>query len=394
MNWPDIERRIEAGEDEQTEFKRGLEDLKPVGRAVCAFANTAGGTVILGVSDSQKIVGVAEDAERVLERLSAFLQSGCSSPVAARVEHHQHPLGWVLWIEVPSQRGFEPLRLDGKVWIRRHRATVEPEPKELQELYNVFGYVLTEAQTIQAGTASHIDLRMFREFLEKQGLETEGEPQPPVEGDLRNRGLLRELGGSPHATLYGSMCYGKEPQIYPQTRSFFIQCAAYQGADQASTVLQVADAAGRLDEQVRRALGWFAGLGRYESYQDLVRKDTPLLPAAALREALVNAVVHRDYAKTGAKIMFEVFERHVDVTSPGGLPYHMNVESVQAGGNPRSRNESMVFFMQVMGFMERRGRGWPVMRKAMREFNGTEPEMMQAPGSDYVRVRFRLAAGD
>ena len=65
MEWLDVLDRIGTGESERAEFKRGLGDLSAVGRAVCAFANTEGGVVILGVADSQQIVGVREDAERV-----------------------------------------------------------------------------------------------------------------------------------------------------------------------------------------------------------------------------------------------------------------------------------------------------------------------------------------
>ena len=108
----------------------------------------------------------------------------------------------------------------------------------------------------------------------------------------------------------------------------------------------------------------------------------------ALREALVNAVAHRDYAITGSKILLEVFSGRVDVTSPGGLPNHVSVESVRAGAHPRSRNELLANYMMVKGFMEQRGRGWPVMRRAMREFNGTEPDIVAEP--THVRVTFRL----
>ena len=115
-----------------------------------------------------------------------------------------------------------------------------------------------------------------------------------------------------------------------------------------------ADAAGRLDEQVQRAIGWFAGLGRFESYRGLIREDRPLLPRAAIREALVNAVVHRDHAVTGLKALFKVFSRRVHVTSPGTLPNHTRVDGVLTGAHPRSRNESLATFMLSMGFMERR----------------------------------------
>ena len=398
MEWIDVLGRIAAGESQTTEFKRGLGDLSAVGKAICAFANTEGGVVILGVDDSRTgartIVGVRESAERVQERLTGFLQTGCSAPVSAHGGRHEDPSGWVHWIEVPRQRGFEPLRYDGRVWVRRERSSVESSPVELQELYNAFGYILTEERSIQAGAPAHIDLQRFRSYLHALGLDTEEEPQPDDEDDLRNRGVLTEIGGALHPTLYGILAFGKEPQRYPQTRSFRVECVAYEGDDRASRVLQVADAAGCLDEQVQRAAGWFAGLGRFESYRGLIREDRPLLPPPAIREALVNAVVHRDYAITGSKVLFEVFSRRVDVTSPGALPNHTRVESVRAGAHPRSRNESLANFMLAMGFMEQRGRGWPLMRRIMREFNGVEPELVHDERSRFVRVGFCLDSPD
>ena len=390
MEWLDILKRIELGESGYTEFKRGLGDLSAVGRAICAFANTEGGVIILGVDPSQEIVGVKEESEKVQERLTAFLQSGCSAPVSARSGRHEDPKGWVHWVEVPHQRGFEPLRYDGRVWVRRERSSVEPSPSELQELYNAFGYIMTEERPIQAATPEHIDRQSFREYLQELGIDTESPPQPKDEDDLRNRGVLAELGEALHATLYGVLAFGSEPQRYPQTRSFHVDCVAYEGEDRASRTLQVAQAKGRLDEQVERAIGWFKGLGRFESYRGLIREDRWLLPEAAIREALVNAVVHRDYAVTGSNVLLEVYERHLDVTSPGTLPNQMTVESVRAGGHPRSRNESMANYMLVKGFMEKRGRGWPLMRMAMLEFNETEPEIVQDRSGGYVRVTFHL----
>lgn len=393
MEWPDILDRIEAGEGRHTEFKRGPGDLKDIGKAICAFANTEGGVIILGVDDAGTLVGVREDAETVQERLTGFLHSGCSTPVSARIWRHEGPGGWVHWIEVPRQRGYEPLRYAGRVWVRRERSSVEPSPTELQELYNAFGYILTEERAIQAASPADIDLQAFRSYLRALGLETDAEPQPTTEDDLRNRGVVTGLGGVLHPTLYGVMAFGKEPQRHPQTASFWIECAAYAGSDRASDVVLVGEGKGRLDEQVRRAVGWVRSLGRLEAYRGLVRTDTPLIPEKALREALVNAVAHRDYAITGSKILLEIFSNRVDVTSPGTLPNHMTVESVRSGGHPRSRNELMANYMLVMGVMEQRGRGWPVMRRAMKEFNGTDAELAQDEGGKFVRVTLRLDPG-
>ena len=394
MEWLDILKRIESGEGRQTEFKRGLGDLSAVGKAICAFANSEGGVIVLGIDNSRDIVGVREDAERVKERLTSFLQTGCSTPVSARIGSHEDPGGWVHWLEVPSQRGFEPMRYDGRVWVRRERSSVEPSPTELQELYNAFGYILTEERAIQDATIAHIDLDAFVSYLDRLGFDTEEEPQPASEDDLRNRSVLVDLGGEPRATLYGVMAFGRHSQRYPQTRNFRIECVAYAGDDRASEVLQVAEGSGRLDEQVERAIGWFLGLGRFESYGNLVREDRYLLPRAAIREALVNAVTHRDYAITGSMAFLEVFAGRVDVTSPGSLPNHMTVEQVRAGANPRARNDSMGHFMAAMGFMEKRGRGWLIMRREMQAFNGTEPELVQDERNRFVRVTFHLDSGE
>ena len=390
MEWLDVLRRIEAGEDRHTEFKRGLGDLSAVGKAICAFSNTEGGVIVLGVADTREIVGVKEGAEAVEERLTAFLHTGCSSPISARTGRHQDPQGRVHWVEVARQRGFEPMRYDGRVWIRRERSSVEPSPTELQELYNTFGYILTEERAIQDASVEHIDVAAFHRYLRRLGFETDEEPQPDTEDDLRNRSVLVEIGGEARATLYGILAFGRTPQRYPQTRNFRVECVAYTGDDRASEVLQVAEGTGRLDEQVERAIGWFLGLGRFESYRNLVREDRHLLPKAAIREALVNAVIHRDYAITGSTTFIEVFSNRVDVTSPGALPNHMTVAQVRAGANPRARNDSMGHFMAGMGFMERRGRGWLIMRQAMRGFNDTEPELLQDERNQFVRVTFRL----
>ena len=125
-----------------------------------------------------------------------------------------------------------------------------------------------------------LDMQAFGEYLRRLGLDIESDPQPREEDDLRNRGVAAPLGGALHPTVYGALAFGKIPQSYPQTRDFRVECVAYHGPDRASDVLQVADASGRLDEQVDRAVGWFAGLGRFESYDDgLIREDRYLLAA-------------------------------------------------------------------------------------------------------------------
>ena len=265
-----------------------------------------------------------------------------------------------------------------------------PSPTESQELCNTHGHILTEEHAIQDATPAHIDLDAFRSYLRRLDCDTANDPQPDSKDNLRNRGVVVESGGELRATLFGTLAFGIDPLRYPQTRNFRIKCVVYAGDDRAADILQVASTAGRIDEQVERAMGWFLGLGRSESYRGLIREDRYLLPRAVVREVLVNAAVHRDYAITGSKTLLEVFDRRVEVTSPGALPSQMTVEGIRAGAHPRLRNESIAHFMSAKGYMEQRGRGWPFMRGEMRAFNGTEPELMQDECSGFVRVTFHL----
>lgn len=103
----------------------------------------------------------------------------------------------------------------------------------------------------------------------------------------------------------------------------------------------------------------------------------------------MNAVVHREYAKHGKQILLEVFSDRIEVASPGALPDDMTVADAIGGGAPRPRNVRIAKAMVVRCRMGLWGRGWPRMRQEMREFNGTEPELINEVRNHYVRVRFR-----
>ncbi len=392
MEWPDVQRRIAGGEDARTEFKHRLGDLRRVGRTVCAFANGDGGLVVIGVDDAGAVVGDEENPETVQERLLSFLQTGCGKARdrGVRQARVRGRVGALDRRAPPSARIRAVLLrrrvLDQTRW--EHGGAVS---SELEELLNAFGLVLTERQIIPSATVDDIDFGAVRAFMRAQGLDPDEAPQRAREDDLRNGSIVDELDGVARPTLYGLMVFmvfGRDPQAYAHTLSLFVECTAYGGTDQSGEVLSAGEGKGRLQDQVQRAMGWFRSLGRRETYEGIRRIDVPPAPEAALREALVNAVIHRDYAITGSQVLLEVFDDRIVVTSPGALPNHMTVDQARKGGAPRSRNEMMANAMVVGGLMERRGRGWLTMRHAMRRFNGTEPELVSDERNRFVRVTF------
>lgn len=388
MEWIEVLQRIQAGEDERTELGR-FRSFKEKDwlEAACAFANTEGGLIVLGVTDDGVIDGVPLDPEEVQERLTNGLQNGVSGPIQARVKRHLDPRGWVHWIEVARMRGPQLLRIKGRVLVRRHRSNADPTESELMELYNTFGLVFTEERLIPGTGVSDIELEVFRTYMAARGINLEAPASLPIEDELlRAEVLSANVDGNLEATLYGILCFGRSPQAHHVTRGMFVQLSAYAGVDRGADVLSVAEARGRLDEQVQRAEEWVRSLGRSERYEGMLREDRWVVPQRALREALVNAVAHRDYAILGSRVMVDVFDDRVEVTSPGSLPNHKTPESVVAGGPPRSRNESIADFLLVQRMMEQRGTGFPRIRSAMRSFNGTEPTLETNKEERWVRV--------
>ena len=393
MEWPEVQQRIQQGEDEHTELKLWAGFPKRVGEAICALANSDGGLLALGVGDDGEIVGVNEDPDEVQEKLTSFLQTGLrglSSPVPARLGRHALDSTWVHWVEVRRYRGPEPLRFGSRFYVRRGRASVDPSPAELQELFNLFGLVLTEEQIVPGTKPDDLVDEIFDAYLRRLGLNVDDEPRIDRIDDLRNRGVVALDDGTPRLTLYGLLCFGRDPQGFQATRSAWVQLVAYAGDDRASEVILSGEAKGRVDEQVERTLGWSKALGIREEYGPIERTDHFVVPLRALREAVVNAVVHRDYAVLGSKILVEVFRDRVDVTSPGTLPNHMSVESALAGGHPRTRNELIANYMTVRGLMEVRGRGLPIIAREMQEWNGTRPRLVSSSEGGYVRLTLWL----
>jgi ATP-dependent DNA helicase RecG len=388
MEWIEVLQRVQAGEDERTELGRlrafSEEDWLA---AVCAFANTEGGLVVLGIANDGSIDGVPMDAEEVQERLTNGLQTGLSAPVQGRIGRHRDPLGWVHWVEVARMRGAEPLRHRGTVLVRRGRSSVEPGSSELQELYNTFGLVFTEERVIPGTGPGDVDPDTFRQFMARKGVDIDAAPSLPFETDLLNREVLdRDMDDALRVTLFGLMCFGKDPQGHGPTRNFWVDLVAYAGTDRADPVLLSGEGRGRLDEQVERAEAWLRSLGRSERYVGMRRADEWIVPLRAFRECVVNAVAHRDYTILGSKVLVEVFDDRVVVTSPGALPNHKRTASVLAGGTPRSRNESMANYLFDRGLMEQRGSGYPRIARAMANFNGTAPVLENEREERWVRV--------
>lgn len=254
---------------------------------------------------------------------------------------------------------------------------------------NQFGSVVAEQQFVRRATLDDLDEGLFRGYLRKQGFGLRRVRQPDIVPEYRNFGVVADREDGPAPTLFGILAFGREPQRFPRNYSFLVRNTAYKGTGRGLGVLLAGEGKGRLDEQVDRTLHWARSFGWREIPGVPVRTDLPVLPIAALREAVVNAVVHRDYA-IPSPVLVDVFPDRVEITNPGTLPPGLTPAMLCRGGITRTRNEAMAHYAASVRLMEQRGMGWPTIADAMHEFNGTEPRIEEDRETAWVSVTLDL----
>ncbi len=164
-----------------------------------------------------------------------------------------------------------------------------------------------------------------------------------------------------------------------------VTCAIYKGLDKV-TVLDRKDFNRDIVESIDEAVLYLKQhlKVRYVFDGSPARREIPEIPYEALREAVINAVVHRDYFEKGANVMIEIFDDRVDITSPGGLPKGLNVEDF--GKVSLLRNPNIANLMQRIDYIEKMGTGVMRMQKLLAEA-GLEPLKYEFSG--FVRAVFQ-----
>ena len=170
---------------------------------------------------------------------------------------------------------------------------------------------------------------------------------------LLARGCLAQEGGPLVPTQAGILLFGRRPQSF--VRQAEIILVRYAGPTMGDQFVRH-DATGTLADQIRQAESFIlANMRRGMRLQGLNREETNEYPLPVVREAIVNAVAHRDYSIRGDGIRVLMFSDHMEVYSPGRLPGHITLENLL---NERfSRNETIVQLLSDLGFVERLGYG-------------------------------------
>jgi ATP-dependent DNA helicase RecG len=318
MKAQDFHRIIEAGESAKLEFKSAVSSPKVVARVVSAFLNAKGGQLIIGIGKDGQLLGV-KDAKTLADRLSRQLAEFITPPALWHVEVLPIENKEFVVVEV-AEGPDKPYVSNGTILIRRGECDVPANRDEITRLISDRSITGNrwERQVIMGADLEDLDLRLVTDSARtasESGRWT-GNVTDPGEF-LADHGLLE----SGRITNGAVVLFGKSPtRFLPQARVRVVEMPGGKTGDEYdfdqmfdSCILRLVD---EIEPIITARIGGVSSRFVDDSWE---RKDRILYPPKAIREAILNAIIHRDYRMCGS-ILISILPSELRVTNPGGLP--------------------------------------------------------------------------
>ena len=375
---------LTAGESDHLEFIRRLDRESHVEEAACAFLNSDGGRIVVGIGDQGELIGIEradEEATSLQRRLAKAISP--SLPLSVTVEGVTgHDL---LLIEVP--RGVEkPYVCQGRILVREGTQVRAATARDLSSLIEkgARGEERWEHLPALGLDLEGIDLALVEETARRIH-QTRGYPLVAS----KPREILNRLGliHSGQLTNAAAVLFAKNPAaMLPQTRARAARFRDTAGSELADSKVFEGNLFVLL-EQLDSFLKVHLPVASQLRAGKLVREDRPVYPWAAVREALVNALVHRDYRTFDGGMSLAVYDDRIEVWNSGELPEGMSTEDLHRSHPSRPRNPDIAQVCFLAGLMERWGTGTQRIITACREADLPAPEWAASSGGILLTLR-------
>lgn len=341
-----------APENEHLEFKEAKHNFhfEKLVKYCAAMANEGGGTIVLGVTDRPPRRVVGSLAFEQIERTKAGLIERLRLRVD--VDETQHPDGRVLVFQIPSRPIGMPIAIEGAYWMRGGEDLVPMTPDQLKRIFDESGPDFS-AEICPGATLEDIDPVAIEQFRQRW---------------LRKSGN-QALAGMPVRHLLADAELIDEESL---TNAALVLLGTHRALGrylaQAEVIFEYrsTEAAGPASQRIEYRQGFLAWYDKLwetinlrndlQHFQDgLFMLDISTFSEASTREAILNAIGHRDYRNHGSVIIRQ-YPRRLEIVSPGGFPPGITVENIIDRQSPRNRR--LVDYFARCGLVERAGQGF------------------------------------
>ncbi len=336
-------------EGERREYKESWRDeyLK----IIASFANTSGGDLILGVNDKDETVGVRnyhkllEDLPNKIKNKLLITPSVISKTVQGKTI-----------VNIRIEPADFPVFYEGKIFIRSGSTTQELTGAELSS------FLLTKSgkswDSIETdATLNDLDEEALQTFIQLSKRRLPFIENTDMETLLQNLDLIK----NGKITRAGLLLFGKKPQAY--FISAYVRGGRFKGA---TNIVDSKEFYGNLFRQLEDSMNFVRNhiSVRYEinvqdtTIQDLARKDIWEYPLDAIREALINAIIHRDYTDYSSRVEVRIYDDKIWINNPGKLPPPLTVEDLRIPNHQsKPKNPLLAKAFYFAGLIESWGTG-------------------------------------
>ena len=362
---------LKKGESESLELKESFGEEREILETVCAFSNSRGGRILIGVDDRGRIKGVTL-GKNTLQNFLNKVKSSMEPMLIPQLEQVEVEGKTVVVVHVAegvnkpyffkgvafkrvgkSNQRLPKDELEAMI-LEKHKEAVSFEDRPVETTLEVIDERLMEDFSREASVARRVELRFKnkREFLRRLGAVKNGRP-----------------------TFYAILFFSRNPQLHVPYA--VVKCGTFVGG-----VLRREREIGEdIREQIEGALGFLReSLNvHFRIDENGKRVETYEVPLEALREAVVNALTHRDYS-IPSPVYVKVFEDRLEVINPGKLPPPLTPEELKKDHPSVLRNPKLANLLFLSGFIEKWGRGTNKMVELCVKQGLREPEFVEEDG--------------
>lgn len=369
-----------APEGRQLEFKRELSSFDSLLRTTTAFLNDIGGSIIVGVEDgSRTVIGVADNVvESYLERIPQAIFDAIepNAPISIRTRTIDNAT--IIELEVfPGTRKPYFIRSEGLpkgVYVRVGSHTKRANHEQVQELIQAGQGIAFDSQPVAGTALTDLDAHLLNQLYRNS---------VPDISTLRAEKILAIDPITKHdfVTVAGIVLLHPNPHsVFPPAEALFTH---FKG-ESTEEIIRSIDLSAPLATLVYQILNLIEPLITVETAREGPRLKPSgfSIPPLAIREALLNALIHRRYSAV-APVKIALFDDRLEIFSPGNFPGPINLNELGSGVS-YYRNSTIASLTRRLGLVERRGLGFLHMLQSCRENNNPPPEIIE--GSDFIKV--------
>ena len=379
MDFTTLQAWVKEGEHHTQEFKRSTSQLKPAMQTLCAFLNSQGGRVLIGVTDEGKIIGqqVADKTQREIGQLLQTFEPH------ATIDYHAIPLPsadtHVIVLEAKPQPGYQPYLFAGRAYERQQTTTHVMSQSRYEQLLFARNSQIGkwESQTAVSFILNDLDQEEIFRTLQlgiAKGRIPHSATTTSAEEALIELGLLEE----DHLLQAAVVLFARNPALrYPQC---VLSLACFNSTEKEHLV-DTKRVHGNIFVLLDAAMAFVnLHLPIKSHFEGILRIDDYLFPEKVLREAFINAFAHRDYSVSGGSVSFMIYTDRVEITSFGGLLPPMTIEELKVRHPSLPRNRKIADTLYNRGMIDEHGSGTREIIRLTCEAGHPEPEFIETAG--------------